>query len=128
MLGVACLQVLANTDSGALKTNWWEALSPPPPIAPPSPPPPQPPPFPPLPRPPPSTPPPPPASPPPPPPPSVPPPPPLPPPKAKEFDSALVATVTLFVLGSFMLIFVLYHTICRRERDPERERIRTTGV
>tara|TARA_B100000902_G_scaffold343695_1_gene348538 strand:- start:719 stop:826 length:108 start_codon:yes stop_codon:yes gene_type:complete len=31
----------------------------------------------------------------------------------------------LFVLGSLLLIFVLYHTVCRRSRDePERERIR----
>lgn len=130
MLSVACLQVLANTDSSALKTNWWEALPPPSPHTPPppgAPPPPRPPPFPPSPNPPPPLPLPPPSSPPPPPPPSVPPPPPLPPPKAKEFDGALVTTILLFVFGSLLLVFVLYHTVCRRGRaEPERERIRDT--
>jgi len=44
-------------------------------------------------------------------------------------DTALIATVTLFVLGSLMLIFVVWHTCFSRDRiDPERERIRTTKI
>lgn len=110
-------------DAPPLLINWWEADPPP---LPPSPPPPSPPPFPPGPRPPPSVPP---SSPPPPsqpPPPSVPPPPPLPPPTEAPWDRELIATISLFVLGTTLLVGAWLVVLRANQRPTGRpeERVR----